>query len=170
MVRPQQPAATIPLIHSSQNCPVLPPAWALISVFNMFASNQKNCLMLLPAPHCVQSLNSLGTCCSALLQVNVPKTKKAFCKGCKKHMTMKVTQYKTGKASLYAQGAWCWVCVCMQHTLSCRPAIKQRPHARTADGMQQQEHLSTACQHTAAAAEASWLTYAAVPCSSADCC
>jgi hypothetical protein len=40
----------------------------------------------------------------ALPQVNVPKTKKAFCKGCKKHMTMKVTQYKTGKASLYAQG------------------------------------------------------------------
>jgi large subunit ribosomal protein L44e len=39
-----------------------------------------------------------------LPQVNVPKTKKAFCKGCKKHMTMKVTQYKTGKASLYAQG------------------------------------------------------------------
>ena len=37
-------------------------------------------------------------------QVNVPKTKKAFCKACKKHMTMKVTQYKTGKASLYAQG------------------------------------------------------------------
>jgi len=36
--------------------------------------------------------------------VNVPKTKKAFCQGCKKHMTMKVTQYKTGKASLYAQG------------------------------------------------------------------
>ncbi|WIA23896.1 hypothetical protein OEZ86_007170 [Tetradesmus obliquus] len=36
--------------------------------------------------------------------VNIPKTKKAFCKGCKKHMTMKVTQYKTGKASLYAQG------------------------------------------------------------------
>ncbi len=38
-------------------------------------------------------------------QVNVPKTKRAFCKGCKKHMMMKVTQYKTGKASLYAQGA-----------------------------------------------------------------
>mmetsp|Transcript_34547 Transcript_34547/g.87352 ORF Transcript_34547/g.87352 Transcript_34547/m.87352 type:complete len:102 (-) Transcript_34547:79-384(-) len=36
--------------------------------------------------------------------VNVPKTKRAFCKGCKKHTTMKVTQYKTGKASLYAQG------------------------------------------------------------------
>ena len=37
--------------------------------------------------------------------MNVPKTKKAFCKGCKKHMTMKVTQYKTGTASLFAQGA-----------------------------------------------------------------
>jgi ribosomal protein L44E len=37
-------------------------------------------------------------------QVNIPKSKRAFCKGCKKHMTMKVTQYKTGKASLYAQG------------------------------------------------------------------
>eukprot|EP00798_Chlamydomonas_sp_ICE-L_P030912 gene30912-35965_t len=36
--------------------------------------------------------------------VNVPKTKRAFCKGCKKHAMMKVTQYKTGKASLYAQG------------------------------------------------------------------
>ena len=40
------------------------------------------------------------------LQVNVPKTKKAFCKdkNCRKHTLHKVTQYKTGKASLYAQG------------------------------------------------------------------
>lgn len=40
------------------------------------------------------------------LQVNVPKTKRAFCKdkNCKKHTVHKVTQYKTGKASLYAQG------------------------------------------------------------------
>ncbi|CEG00542.1 Ribosomal protein, zinc-binding domain [Ostreococcus tauri] len=36
--------------------------------------------------------------------VNVPKSKKTFCKGCKKHSAHKVTQYKTGKASLYAQG------------------------------------------------------------------
>lgn len=36
----------------------------------------------------------------------MPKTKKAYCKGkeCKKHTLHKVTQYKTGKASLYAQG------------------------------------------------------------------
>lgn len=41
-----------------------------------------------------------------LLQVNVPKTRKTFCKGkkCKKHTLHKVTQYKAGKASLYAQG------------------------------------------------------------------
>ena len=40
------------------------------------------------------------------LQVNVPKAKRAFCKGkaCGKHQMHKVTQYKTGKASLYAQG------------------------------------------------------------------
>ena len=38
--------------------------------------------------------------------MNIPKVKKAFCKGkeCKKHTVHKVTQYKTGKASLYAQG------------------------------------------------------------------
>lgn len=41
-----------------------------------------------------------------MLQVNVPKTKKAYCKdkNCRKHTLHKVTQYKTGKASLYAQG------------------------------------------------------------------
>ncbi|CAK9192959.1 unnamed protein product [Sphagnum jensenii] len=38
--------------------------------------------------------------------VNVPKTKKSFCKGkdCKKHTLHKVTQYKKGKDSLYVQG------------------------------------------------------------------
>ncbi len=44
--------------------------------------------------------------CCLFGQVNVPKTKRAFCKdkNCKKHTVHKVTQYKTGKASLYAQG------------------------------------------------------------------
>lgn len=39
-------------------------------------------------------------------QVNVPKTKKTFCKSkeCKKHTLHKVTQYKKGKDSLAAQG------------------------------------------------------------------
>lgn len=42
------------------------------------------------------------------LQVNVPKTKRAYCKNkeCRKHTVHKVTQYKSGKASLYAQGTW----------------------------------------------------------------
>ncbi|KAJ6288902.1 hypothetical protein OIU76_024807 [Salix suchowensis] len=38
--------------------------------------------------------------------VNVPKTKKTYCKNkeCKKHTLHKVTQYKKGKDSLAAQG------------------------------------------------------------------
>nr|AGC74037.1 ribosomal protein L36A [Spirometra erinaceieuropaei] len=38
--------------------------------------------------------------------VNIPKTRKTFCKSskCKKHTLHKVSQYKAGKASLYAQG------------------------------------------------------------------
>mmetsp|Transcript_12589 Transcript_12589/g.39771 ORF Transcript_12589/g.39771 Transcript_12589/m.39771 type:complete len:125 (+) Transcript_12589:3-377(+) len=38
--------------------------------------------------------------------VNIPKTRKTFCAGkqCRKHQPHKVTQYKTGKASLFAQG------------------------------------------------------------------
>lgn len=37
--------------------------------------------------------------------VNIPKTRKTYCKGkeCRKHTQHKVTQYKAGKASLYAQ-------------------------------------------------------------------
>merc|ERR1711977_25530 len=40
------------------------------------------------------------------IMVTVPKVKKTYCasKDCKKHTIHKVTQYKTGKASLYAQG------------------------------------------------------------------
>jgi len=38
--------------------------------------------------------------------VNIPKTRKTYCpnKKCKKHELHKVSQYKTGKASLSAQG------------------------------------------------------------------
>ena len=41
---------------------------------------------------------------SCALQVNMPKQKNTFCKKCKKHSKMKVSQYKTGKASIFAQG------------------------------------------------------------------
>ncbi|KAG6359576.1 hypothetical protein INS49_013097 [Diaporthe citri] len=39
--------------------------------------------------------------------VNIPKTRKTYCKGkdCKKHTLHKVTQYKAGKASLFAQAS-----------------------------------------------------------------
>jgi len=38
--------------------------------------------------------------------VNVPKTRKTFCAGknCKKHTLHKVSQYKKGRDSLFAQG------------------------------------------------------------------
>ncbi|XP_069320168.1 large ribosomal subunit protein eL42-like [Eulemur rufifrons] len=36
--------------------------------------------------------------------VNIPKTRRTFCKKCGKHQPHKVTQYKKGKDSLYAQG------------------------------------------------------------------
>ncbi len=38
--------------------------------------------------------------------VNIPKERKTYCKGkkCGKHTLHKVTQYKAGKASLFAQG------------------------------------------------------------------
>ncbi|NXL51582.1 RL36A protein, partial [Podilymbus podiceps] len=41
---------------------------------------------------------------SLRLQVNVPKTRRTYCKKCGKHQPHKVTQYKKGKDSLYAQG------------------------------------------------------------------
>ncbi|KAG6057858.1 40s ribosomal protein L44e [Claviceps sp. LM77 group G4] len=41
-----------------------------------------------------------------LQSVNIPKTRNTYCKGkeCRKHTQHKVTQYKAGKASLFAQG------------------------------------------------------------------
>ncbi|XP_045850572.1 60S ribosomal protein L36a [Meles meles] len=42
--------------------------------------------------------------CALANMVNVPKTRRTFCKKCGKHQPHKVTQYKKGKDSLYAQG------------------------------------------------------------------
>ncbi|XP_077978208.1 large ribosomal subunit protein eL42-like [Glandiceps talaboti] len=36
--------------------------------------------------------------------VNVPKTRRTYCKKCRKHQNFKVTQYKKGRESAYAQG------------------------------------------------------------------
>ncbi|XP_075813109.1 large ribosomal subunit protein eL42-like [Microtus pennsylvanicus] len=38
--------------------------------------------------------------------VIVPKIRRTFCKKCGKHQPHKVTQYKKGQDSLYAQGKW----------------------------------------------------------------
>ena len=56
------------------------------------------CLLFVRVLQCLQK--------QAWPQVNIPKAKRAYCKGkqCLKHTVHKVTQYKTGKASLYAQG------------------------------------------------------------------
>merc|ERR1712222_175178 len=40
----------------------------------------------------------------AQVMVSVPKTRKTFCKRCKKHTPQKVSQYKKGKDSITAQG------------------------------------------------------------------
>ena len=48
--------------------------------------------------------------------VNVPKERKTFCKGkkCGKHTLHKVTQYKAGKASNYAQVIINWNIIVIQ--------------------------------------------------------
>merc|ERR1711890_76440 len=47
-----------------------------------------------------------GALQDSVKMVNVPKTRRTYCKGkqCRKHTPHKVTQYKTGKASLFARG------------------------------------------------------------------
>merc|ERR1712003_305642 len=46
----------------------------------------------------------MGCSKGAVAMVNIPKTRNTYCRKCKKHTPHKVTQYKTGKASLSAQG------------------------------------------------------------------
>ena len=50
-------------------------------------------------------LHTLNVASPISAQVNVPKVRNTFCKKCKKHTKQKVSQYKTGKASIFAQGA-----------------------------------------------------------------
>ncbi|KAI9167582.1 60S ribosomal protein L44 [Paramyrothecium foliicola] len=51
-------------------------------------------------------VTAFATWAGAGLTVNIPKTRNTYCKGkeCRKHTQHKVTQYKAGKASLFAQG------------------------------------------------------------------
>uniref|UniRef100_A0A8C5P7C7 Ribosomal protein L36a like n=1 Tax=Leptobrachium leishanense TaxID=445787 RepID=A0A8C5P7C7_9ANUR len=43
-------------------------------------------------------------CLGTANMVNVPKTRRTYCKKCGLHQPHKVTQYKKGKGSLYAEG------------------------------------------------------------------
>merc|ERR1712138_82225 len=44
-------------------------------------------------------------CCEASdIMVNIPKTRNTHCKRCNKHRVHKVTQYRKGKESTFAQG------------------------------------------------------------------
>ncbi|KAF5887967.1 60S ribosomal protein L36a, partial [Clarias magur] len=68
-------------------------------------------LRFLPRVTCNPVLNPrephplpLCSCAPRAAMVNVPKTRRTYCKKCKKHQPHKVTQYKKGKDSLYAQG------------------------------------------------------------------
>merc|ERR1711887_221560 len=58
------------------------------------------CLISFLCPISIVYHNHFGS----FKMVNVPKTRKTFSKSVNKHTTFKVTQYKAGKASLYAQG------------------------------------------------------------------
>ncbi|KAL4354477.1 hypothetical protein GQ457_06G004330 [Hibiscus cannabinus] len=60
----------------------------------------------LPVYFTIRQEQSSGSLDSAVAMVNVPKTKKTYCKSkeCRKHTLHKVTQYKKGKDSLAAQG------------------------------------------------------------------
>ncbi|CAE6417443.1 unnamed protein product [Rhizoctonia solani] len=51
-------------------------------------------------------VNASGPFADSHKMVNIPKTRRTYCKGksCKKHTPHKVTQYKKGKDSIFAQG------------------------------------------------------------------
>ncbi|MQL73724.1 hypothetical protein Taro_006086 [Colocasia esculenta] len=62
---------------------------------------------LVPGIRCAPRRRRAGSKAAAsTTMVNVPKTKKTYCKNkeCRKHTLHKVTQYKKGKDSLSAQG------------------------------------------------------------------
>ncbi|TKR70255.1 hypothetical protein L596_022300 [Steinernema carpocapsae] len=54
---------------------------------------------------CFVSIVTAIDTCMFLQMVNVPKTRRTFCAGkCRRHTNHKVTQYKKGKESSFAQG------------------------------------------------------------------
>ncbi|KAK2750730.1 40s ribosomal protein L44e [Myotisia sp. PD_48] len=64
-----------------------------------------NCLSSFLTTGCVRTPRIVLDRLSYLV-VNIPKTRRTYCKSkeCRKHTQHRVTQYKAGKASLFAQG------------------------------------------------------------------
>ncbi|XP_013858532.1 large ribosomal subunit protein eL42 [Austrofundulus limnaeus] len=71
-----------------------------LSQFCISSSCLKHCSVHKALSKCFRLISSANV----LFQVNIPKTRRTYCKKCKKHQPHKVTQYKKGKDSLYAQG------------------------------------------------------------------
>jgi hypothetical protein len=107
-----------PPICTSATCCVLAasslrsPSWGAPPIFLAPCSErQRGAAAAAPAaaaaalPHIDMCAAALTGCVAATAQVNMPKQKNTFCRKCKKHTKMKVSQYKTGKASIFAQGA-----------------------------------------------------------------
>ncbi|KAJ3475910.1 hypothetical protein NLG97_g9302 [Lecanicillium saksenae] len=102
--------------RNHQNLQISPRPW------NFASPNNRNDIHTASSrcvKFCILHLLPENTCCSQLrsltkdekltrleTQVNIPKTRNTYCKGkeCRKHTQHKVTQYKAGKASLFAQG------------------------------------------------------------------
>ena len=64
------------------------------------------------------------------VQVNVPKQRRTFCKGkkCRKHTLHKVTQYKKGKDSVFAQGNLFFSCFLLDSRWSIKPKCGTAAH------------------------------------------
>ncbi|XP_069469136.1 large ribosomal subunit protein eL42 [Ambystoma mexicanum] len=75
-------------------------AHSMISTYVCTSGSHKRRIYILLLPGYVLPLRPVD----AGKMVNVPKTRRTYCKKCGKHQPHKVTQYKKGKDSLYAQG------------------------------------------------------------------
>lgn len=74
-----------------------PPCW-------IFAVKPRDSIWMKRYLKCTRLQHLVSVHSKSVIQVNVPKTRRTYCKKCKRHQLHKVTQYKKGKDSLYAQG------------------------------------------------------------------
>ncbi|XP_055583064.1 60S ribosomal protein L36a isoform X1 [Falco cherrug] len=110
-LRPAFPSSAAPRpANPAPPSPLRPPPAAPVSSHRE-AALQAPCLtgrspssLWFPAPLCFLFRRAPSLRAAGGKMVNVPKTRRTYCKKCGKHQPHKVTQYKKGKDSLYAQG------------------------------------------------------------------